>query len=129
LFQVVEFSPFLASAGVKQEAATKDIFRLMIQSPKEVLAAAKSEAKYKQYLRRVAAHRPFGRVTPEIRDSPFLLAYSVSKEESKEKATFELAKAQDIYIIDNSFFGTWTFSNACVFGLLFLCIHLTATIY
>jgi hypothetical protein len=128
LFQVVEFSPFLASAGVKREAATKDIFRLMIQSPKEVLAAAKTEAKYKQYLRRVAAHRPFGRVTSEIRDSPFLLAYSVSREESKEKAKFELAKAQDIYIIDNSFFGTWISSNACVFGLLSSWIHLMATI-
>eukprot|EP00980_Cylindrotheca_fusiformis_P030605 scaffold25091_cov147-Cylindrotheca_fusiformis.AAC.5 len=106
LFQTVEFSPFLASAGVKQEVATKDIFRLMIQSPQEVLAAVKTETKYKQYLRRVAAHRPFGRVTPEIRNSPFLLAYSVSREESKEKATFDLAKADDIYIIDNSFFGT-----------------------
>mmetsp|Transcript_24134 Transcript_24134/g.59049 ORF Transcript_24134/g.59049 Transcript_24134/m.59049 type:complete len:1833 (-) Transcript_24134:1433-6931(-) len=105
LFQVVEFSPFLAAAGVKQEAATKDIFRLMIESPETVLAAAKSEAKYKQFLRRVAAHKPFRRVTPEIRDSPFLLAYSMSKEESKEKATFELAKAQDVYIIDNSFFA------------------------
>jgi len=105
LFQVVEFSPFLAAAGVKQEAATKDIFRLMIESPETVLAAAKNEAKYKQFLRRVAAHKPFRRVTPEIRDSPFLLAYSMSKEESKEKTTFELAKAQDVYIIDNSFFA------------------------
>jgi hypothetical protein len=105
LFQTVEFSPFLAATGVKQEAATKDIFRLMIQSPQKLLTAAKSEAKYKQFLRRVAAHRPFGKVTSEIRDSPFLLAYSVSKEDSKEKTNFELARASDIYIIDNSFFG------------------------
>lgn len=119
LFQVVEFSPFLASAGVKQEIATKDIFRLMIQSPREVLAAAETEAKYKQYLRRVAAHRPFGRVTSEIRDSPFLLAYSVSGEESKEKATFDLAKAQDIYIIDNSFFGMYAYVLCMLFVVFF----------
>jgi hypothetical protein len=105
LFQVVEFSPFLAGAGVKREASTKDIFRLMIESPQQVLGALKSEEKYKMFLRRVAAHRPFRRATAEIRDSPFLLAYSISGEDSKEAANFELARAQDMYIIDNSFFG------------------------
>lgn len=105
LFQVVDFSPFLAAVGVKQEAATRDIFRLMIESPTTFLSAVKSEASYKQFLRRVAAHRPFGRVTNEIRNSPFLLAYTVSREGVKEKTTFKLSKAEDIYIIDNSFFG------------------------
>lgn len=105
LFHVVDFSPFLAAAGVKQDASTKDIFRLMIESPKSVLMALKTEDRYRMFLRRVAAHRPFQSVTPEIRNSPFLLAYSGSGDSSNEKNHYELAVAKDIYIIDNSFFG------------------------
>lgn len=107
LFQVVDFSPFLAAAGVRQEASTKDIFQLMIRSPQAVFSAVKSEEKYRLFLRRVAANRPFRRVTNEIRQSPFLLAYSVnsSEGENNEKASFELARAEEIFIIDNSFFG------------------------
>jgi hypothetical protein len=106
LFQVVDFSPFLASTGVRQEASTRDIFRKMIASPKAVMAAVKNEENYRALLRRVAAHPPFRRVTDEIRNSPFLLAYSVSEEESSnDKVTFELAKASEIFVIDNSFLG------------------------
>jgi len=106
LFQIVDFSPFLAGAGVRQEASTRDIFKRMIDSPKAVLAAVKSEENYRALLRRVAAHPPFRRVTDEIRDSPFLLAYTVSETNStKDKISFELAKAADIFVIDNSFFG------------------------
>jgi hypothetical protein len=106
LFQIVEFSPFLASTGVRQEASTRDIFRRMIDSPKVVLSAVKKEENYRALLRRVAANPPFRRVTDDIRNSPFLLAYSVSEENSSNhKPTFELAKAADIFVIDNSFFG------------------------
>jgi Protein of unknown function (DUF3684) len=106
LFQVVDFSPFLAGAGVKQEPSTKDIFDRMIHSPQTVLSAVKSEEKYRTLLRRVAAHRPFRSVTTEIRESSFLLAYTVSEGgHPKETASYKLAKASDIYIIDNSFFG------------------------
>lgn len=106
LFHVVDFSPFLAGAGVKQEASTKDIFDLMIESPQTVLSAVKSEEKYKTLLRRIAAHRPFKSVTPQIREAPFLLSYTVSEGSGpKEKASYKLAKAADTYIIDNSFFG------------------------
>ena len=104
LFHSVDFSPFLAAAGVKQEASTKDIFRLMIQNPQKVLRAVGSEEKYRIFLRRVAAHRPFRRVTAEIKDSPFLLAYTVT-EDSSDSSKYELTKAKDIFIIDNSFFG------------------------
>jgi hypothetical protein len=106
LFHVVDFSPFLAGAGVRQDASTKDIFRRMIDSPQAVLSAVKSEENYRALLRRVAANRPFRRVTDEIRDAPFLLAYIVSEtKNSNDKFTFELAKAEDIFVIDNSFFG------------------------
>ena len=110
LFHVIDFSPFLAATGVKREASTKDVFRLMVASPEAVLRAVKSPAKYRALLRRVAAHRPFSRVTSEIRNSPFLLAYTISEGTSKggtseEVTSFQLAKAEDIYIIDNSFFG------------------------
>jgi hypothetical protein len=107
LFHVIDFSPFLAAAGVKQEASTKDVFQLMIASPEAVLRAVKSAVKYRALLRRVAAHRPFSRVTSEIRNSPFLLAYTISEGggSSEENNNYQLAKAEDIYIIDNSFFG------------------------
>lgn len=105
LFPSVAFSPFLSSAGVKQEASTKDIFQLMMQSPQTVFEAVKSEKRYIALLRRIAAHKPFRRVTSEIRSSAFLLAYSVSDgDDGKEKTTCELAKASDIYVIDNTFF-------------------------
>ena len=117
LFRVVDFSPFLSRAGVKQEASTKDIFRLMIESPQKVLdSVQQNEGKYRSLLRRVAAHRPFTRVTKEMRESPFLLAYeppsadqSTDKGDGNkaeaERSKFKLAKAEDIHIIDNSFFG------------------------
>jgi len=106
LFQVVDFSPFLSGAGVRQEASTKDIFRRMIDSPQAVLSAVKSEKNYRALLRRVAAHPPFKRVTDEIRDASFLLAYNVTEiKSSDDKSNYELAKAKDIFVIDNSFFG------------------------
>ena len=106
LFQVVDFSPFLASTGVRQEASTRDIFRRMIDTPEAVMMAVKHEKNYRALLRRVAAQPPFRHVTDEIRNSPFLLAYSISDEKSaKDVATVELAKASDIFVIDNSFFG------------------------
>ncbi|KAL3918664.1 MAG: hypothetical protein SGILL_004129, partial [Bacillariaceae sp.] len=106
LFPSVPFSPFLSSAGVKQEATTKDIFSLMLRSPKDVYNAVKSEKRYRTLLRRIAAHRPFRRVTSEIREAPFLLAYTVSEgEDGKEKTSCELTRASDIFIIDNTFFG------------------------
>ena len=114
LFQVVEFSPFLAAAGVKQDATTKELFQLLLDDPKAVLEAlGKSEKKYRALLRRIAADPPFTVVTDKIRKTPFLLAYTLNFDKSKEgeskaavdSATYDLAAADDIYIIDNSFFG------------------------
>jgi hypothetical protein len=106
LFPSVPFCSFLSSAGVKQEATTKDIFQLMLRSPNVVFAAVKTEKRYCSLLRRIAAHKPFRVVTPEIRNASFLLAYGVVESEGgNETTTCELAKASDIYVIDNSFFG------------------------
>jgi hypothetical protein len=108
LFQVIDFSPFLAAAGVQSEARTQDIFRLMLSSPDKVLATLGCEAKYRALLRRIAANPPFQRVTPMIRNAPFLLAYKIQEDDEddgKVKANFLLTKAEDIYIIDNSFLG------------------------
>jgi hypothetical protein len=98
-------------AGVKQQATTEDIFQLMLKSPQSVLTTLGSEQKYRSLLRRVAANPPFSRVTTEIRDAPFLLAYSLKTGEKKDNdssldsSTYHLAKAQDIFIVDNSVFG------------------------
>jgi hypothetical protein len=77
----------------------------MIECPQAVLSALESKEKYRTFLRQVAAQRPFRRVTAEIRDSPFLLAISAAGEDSKDETKYELARASDIYIMDNSFFG------------------------
>lgn len=70
------------------------------------------EAKYKTLLSRIAADPPFNKVTREIRDCAFLLGYLVMDEEiapddkgesNVQKAQFVLARAEDIYIVDNSF--------------------------
>lgn len=112
LFHVIDFSPFLAAAGVRQEATTKDIFMLMLADPEKMLDTLGSEKKYRSLLRRIAANPPFSRVTAPLQNTAFLLAYSVKPteekktcEESLEPANYHLAKAEDIYIIDNSFFG------------------------
>ena len=50
-------------------------------------------------------------MTPEIRNAPFLLAYTLhdnaekKSESGEDKGTYHLMKASDIFIIDNSFFG------------------------
>jgi hypothetical protein len=138
LFVVIPFNSFLASAGVKQEASTKDIFevklmtiyyiiilfsntraltqlfpnsfsltfQMMISRPQVVFTAVKGEKNYRALLRRVAADRPFRYVTSEIRESAWLLAYAVSQGDDSEEGTrCELAKARDIFIIDNTYFS------------------------
>jgi hypothetical protein len=96
---------------VKQQATTEDIFQLMLKSPKSVLTTLGSEQKYRSLLRRVAANPPFSRATAEIRNAPFLLAYSLKTAEKKDddssldSSTYHLAKAEDIFIVDNSVFG------------------------
>lgn len=110
LFHVIDFSPFLAAAGVRQEATTADLFKLMLASPQEVLKTLGSEKKYRSLLRRIAVNPPYRHITQEIRNCPFLLAYTIkasdnSSSGSADGATYHLAKAEDIYIIDNSFFG------------------------
>lgn len=65
------------------------------------------EKKYVLLLRRLAANPPFSRVSPQIKAVPFLLAYNPVGEddEGNDKKKFCLAKAEDIYVIDNTFFG------------------------
>ena len=113
LFQQIKYNAFLSLAGVKEEPSLQEIFNLMIEKPDEVLDSL-GEDKYKAILRRVAANPPFKSITKQIRQSPFLLGYLVidedissgesSEEKDKgQKAQYVLARADDIYIVDNSF--------------------------
>jgi hypothetical protein len=78
--------------------------------PDEVLDTL-GEAKYKTLLRRIASNPPFKQVTKEIRECAFLLGYLVMDEDISDdkdgvniqKAQYVLARANDIYIVDNSF--------------------------
>lgn len=117
LFHMIDFNPFLAAAGVKESATTKEIFQRILKSPDDVLRIMGSESKYRSLLRRIAASPPFSlaNVPDSIRKCPFLLGYSVrpnalqfeSEEgsEPSEKITYKLAKAEDLYVVDNSNFA------------------------
>lgn len=114
LFHGIPFSPFLAAVGVKEEATTKDLFQKIIESPENVLRKLGSEKKYRALLRRIAADLPFPPSNPpkQVRESPFLLAYTIKHPSSETKEvvnedqmTYHLAKAADVYIIDNSNYG------------------------
>jgi hypothetical protein len=67
---------------------------------------------YKSVLQRIASDPPFKQVSTRISSSPFLLGYLVVDEEviggnegkeNGQKAQYILARAEDIYIVDNSF--------------------------
>ena len=93
---------------VKQEASTADLFQLVLADPQQVLDTLGSEEKYRLILRRIAANPPFSRVTPAIRDSPFLLGYTPTTSEEASTSgdlTYRLLKAEQVYIIDNTFFA------------------------
>jgi hypothetical protein len=110
LFKQVEYNAFLSFAGVKIEPSLEELFDLMLQKPDEVLDSI-GEPKYKALLCRIAANPPYKRVTPEIKSTPFLLGYLIVDNDEPEgdemkspsKAQYLLAKAEDIYIVDNSF--------------------------
>ena len=111
LFQQIKYNAFLSLAGVKEEPSLQEIFNLMIEKPDEVLDSL-GEDKYKALLRRVASNPPFKSITKQIRQSPFLLGYLVIDEEISsgessvdkgQRAQYVLARAEDIYIVDNSF--------------------------
>jgi len=108
LFQQIQYNAFLSSVGVKAEPSLHEIFDLMIEKPDEVLDSL-GEAKYKMLLRRIASDPPFKHITKQIRSCPFLLGYLVmdeevaSGDEGGQKAQYVLARAEDIYLVDNSF--------------------------
>lgn len=112
LFQQIKYNAFLSLAGVKDEPTLQEIFDLMIEKPDEVLDSL-GEEKYKAILRRIASDPPFKQITKQIRSTPFLLGYLVIDEEATndedktkeggQKAQYVLARAEDIFIVDNSF--------------------------
>jgi len=108
LFQQIKYNAFLSLVGVKAEPSLQEIFDLMIEKPDEVLDTL-GEDKYKMLLRRIASDPPFRHITKQIRSCPFLLGYLVideeidSEDEKEQKAQYVLARAEDIYLVDNSF--------------------------
>jgi hypothetical protein len=94
------------------QISSADTDDLNATQPDEVLDSL-GEKKYKTLLSRIAADPPFKKVTAEMRDCAFLLGYLVMDEEiasddkegegNVQKAQFVLARAEDIYIVDNSF--------------------------
>jgi len=109
LFQQIQYNAFLSLVGVKAEPSVQEIFDLMIEKPDEVLDSL-GEAKYKMLLRRIASDPPFKHITKQIRSCPFLLGYLVIDEDfasgeegGVQKAQYVLARAEDIFLVDNSF--------------------------
>ena len=106
LFQQIDYNAFLSLAGVKAEPSLQEFFDLMIEKPDETLDSL-GEANYKMLLRRIASDPPFRHITTKIRSCPFLLGYLVMDEEvaseGGQQAQYVLARAEDIYLVDNSF--------------------------
>lgn len=115
LYHVIDANPFLYAVGVRSEASNADLFRLMISSPQLVFEKLGSESKYRSLLRRIAADPPYRKVSKEMKNSAFLIAYQfnenagndLSEAEGQQPASarFSLAKAADICIVDNSHFA------------------------
>lgn len=116
LFQTVEFSPFLSAVGVKSEPSIADLFQILVANPQKVLDSLGGEEKYRNLLRRFAANSEMLRQTDQSRRSPFLLAFRMDSDHGFDpghgsndmqpvKKTYQLAKAMDISIIDNSSFA------------------------
>jgi Protein of unknown function (DUF3684) len=113
LFHVIDFNPFLAATGVKEEATTADLFLKILNAPQDVLRILGCEKKYRALLRRIAADPPFHTSRPplNVKTAPFLLAYQVppysdvSPTSTDDRMVHHLAKAEDIYVIDNSNYG------------------------
>lgn len=118
LCKVIEFDPFLAAMGVRSEPSPKDLMNILVSGPLGVLSKLGSE-KYTSLLRRLSSYFDGSNITPTMRRSPFLIAYRLEGEdneteessnrveqiEKKATARYSLAKADDICIIDNSFFA------------------------
>jgi hypothetical protein len=110
LFKQIKYNAFLSHVGVKTEPTLAEIFELMLEKPDQTLDLL-GERSYKSVLQRIAAHPPFKHVTNRISSCPFLLAYLVVDEEvvseedkgKEQRVQYVLARAEDIYIVDNSF--------------------------
>lgn len=108
LFKQIKYNGFLSLVGVKTEPTLAEIFELMLEKPDQTLDLL-GEHSYKSVLQRIAAHHPFNHVTNRISSCPFLLGYLVVDEEvgedegKEQRAQYVLARAEDIYIVDNTF--------------------------
>ena len=109
LFKQIKYNAFLSLVGVKTEPTLAEIFELMLEKPDQTLDLL-GECSYKSILHRIAANPPFVNVTNRISSCPFLLGYLVVDEEAvgedegkEQRAQYVLARAEDIYIVDNSF--------------------------
>lgn len=120
LYEVIDFDPFLASAGVRGEPSASDLLQLVIRSPKEVLQKLGTHDNYFMLLRRLASSFSSFPVSSEVQRSSFLLGclFSTDDELSKNGTSFgaeatsartdlqyRLARADEICIVDNSLFA------------------------
>ena len=106
LFSSIEFSPFLSVVGVPANVTTEDLFRLVLKDPQEVLEKVGSHETYESLLGILASNPPFQGSPSEVRESPFLLAYQTSiGEDGTKRYTYRLAKAAEIFIVDNDTLG------------------------
>lgn len=118
LYDVVDFDPFLASAGVQSEPSSADLLNLVVQSPEEVLLKLGSANRYLILLRRIAVTFTSRTITSTMRQSSFFLGFysnptdHINKANSPNEAINEtsqrsqccLARAEEISIVDNSLF-------------------------
>ncbi|KAJ3116936.1 hypothetical protein HDU96_008336 [Phlyctochytrium bullatum] len=102
---------FLRACGVKDEPSPPELARELVASPESFLAELGYD-KYLQILRTIAASyfaiRQDSALLKRMKESPFLVGVRSTETDKKEKKEvdntrmeFELARAQDIYLIDD----------------------------
>jgi Protein of unknown function (DUF3684) len=113
IFVFVDFginaNSFLRSCGAKEEPTTLEIARYLINDPNDFLAKLGSE-KYLNLLMQIASHfdtlHANQKLFQDMKSSPFLIAtQSSSNSEGSDGNKYQLAKASDIYLIDDTVLG------------------------
>lgn len=115
LFYVVDDDNlFLKALGAKLTPSAHDVLGIVAASPSAALEKIGGEANYRLLLRKISgavgshSNVIFGNRPYHLADIPFLLAYTSTADgnDGHEETTFTFAKAEDVYIIDNSSYGS-----------------------
>jgi hypothetical protein len=103
----------LSACGVKEEPSPLELAQLLVKSPQESLDNLGFDS-YLAILRQIASHYPVLKANrallSDMKTKAFLVGFTnnssqTDSETGKEVNHFRLARAQDIYLIDDAVLG------------------------